>query len=115
MLAEQHLQMLRYAHPVPHPDRTCKLDISLTALLVPLFRCYPGKLKEPLDTLHCKILDSSPSLHALAKTFLNKKVQGVLNINKQGTAPGSVGNILWIAASVCERKITVAISEPWCT
>jgi hypothetical protein len=46
----------------------------LTALLAPILRCYLGKLKEPLDTLHCKILDPSPSLHALAKTFLNKKV-----------------------------------------
>jgi len=73
-LAEPHLQMLRYSHPVPHPDRTRKLDIALTALLAPLLRCYLGKLKEPFDTLLCKILDPSPSLHALAKTFLTKKV-----------------------------------------
>jgi hypothetical protein len=64
-LAELHLQMLRYAHPVPHPDRTCKLDIPVTALLALLFRRYLGKLKEPLDTLHCKILDPSLSLHAM--------------------------------------------------
>jgi len=67
-LAEPHFEMLRYSHPVSHPDRTRKLNISLTALLAPLFRCYLGKLKEPFDTLHCKILDSSPSLHALKRS-----------------------------------------------
>jgi hypothetical protein len=77
--AEPHLQMFWHAHPVPHPNRTGKLDISRTSLLPPLFSRYFSKLKEPFDALHCNILDSSLSLHSFNQTFLNKK--GNLNSN----------------------------------
>jgi hypothetical protein len=78
-LTKPRLQMFWHSHPVPHPNRTGKLDISPTSLLPPLFSRYFSKLKEPFDALHCNILDSSLSLHSFNQTFLNKK--GNLNSN----------------------------------